>query len=175
MNRDYILGMQNQPIHFNRLTRDMFTTREIIHHLAWTCRYNGNMRKWYSNAEHSIHCSLMHPEREVQRAALIHDFGEFITGDVLGPIKRFLPDYTAFAESIQSQMNFFYLGRHVLPEQVKEIDKRMTATEMLYLRGWEGASIEPYTTCFFFSWEKEEAQFQLTRRFRELFPEVLDV
>lgn len=64
---------------------------DIAHHLAMLCRYGGAVSRFYSVAEHAVlvHDLLRHQgaERELLRAALLHDAAEAYLGDMVSPLK----------------------------------------------------------------------------------------
>lgn len=64
---------------------------DIAHGLAYTCRWNGATKSYYSVAEHCCRmCDLADtPERKV--TALFHDAEEAYWGDIIKPLKNLLP------------------------------------------------------------------------------------
>ena len=65
--------------------------RDVVHSLAYTCRYGGHCRRFYSVAEHSIHCHDLAVEMKLSGvvclAALLHDAGEAYWHDLARPLK----------------------------------------------------------------------------------------
>lgn len=54
---------------------------DIAQGLSNACRYNGQCRRFYSVAEHSVHVASLAPER-LRLAALLHDATEAYMGDL---------------------------------------------------------------------------------------------
>lgn len=84
---------------FNPLQPDMGMMTPI--NLAWGlangCRFAGQIRVFYSVAQHSVLvAALADPDMATQRAALLHDGDEaFGLPDLASPVKHAFPDYVA--------------------------------------------------------------------------------
>ncbi|NJR80428.1 YfbR-like 5'-deoxynucleotidase [Sphingomonas corticis] len=110
-----------------------FTVGDIAQGLAFTCRFAGQCREFYSVAEHSIHTSQIVPER-FALAALMHDAAEAFIGDVTRPLKSLLPDYKAIEKEIERVIfERFGLGDLPYSDEVKTADLRMLAAEQAAL------------------------------------------
>lgn len=67
--------------------------------LSNICRFSGHCHKFYSVAEHSVHCSnVVAPEFAF--AALMHDTTEAYVGDMIRPIKKFIPDFSVMEKGV---------------------------------------------------------------------------
>lgn len=174
--KKYIRSMNNVKVEFLDIKPNMIRIDSILLHLAKTCRYHGMVSGWYSNAEHSILCSLKGTDDYIKKAALIHDFGEYITGDVASPVKKLCPDYDKMCEEVQSKINYHFLGCYNLPSEVKSIDSMMTATEQRFLRNApvEDLDAEPFFDVAFTQWDWRDAYIEITHYFRKLFPDYHD-
>lgn len=68
--------------------------REIARALAQQCRYAGNVNRYYSVAEHSIHIAAwlqdQGADRDLVLAGLLHDAAEAYTGDITWPMQAVL-------------------------------------------------------------------------------------
>lgn len=173
----YIRSLNGMKITFLDLKREQIQVNTILLHLAKACRYNGMVDGWYSNAEHSYLASYRGSNRFTERALLVHDFGEFITNDVPGPVKTQCPDYAKLCKEVQDFMYFHFLGTSIIPDEVKQVDLRLYATEQYKLRtsepeDYEG--IKPYDDVLFRKWEWREAHTKIKARFHQLFPEYQD-
>lgn len=174
----YIRSHDNVKTTFLDLKHEQIRVEAAFISLAKTCRYNGLLDGWYSNAEHSLLCCELAPTIRIARYCLIHDFGEYITGDMPGPIKTQCPDYKALCEQVQNFMYWHFLGTSAnIPEEVDIIDKRLYATEQKYLRNAPDEDLnglEPYSHVIFHQYERQEAYERLKAQFEALFPDYKD-
>jgi len=67
--------------------------------LSNICRFSGHCHKFYSVAEHSVHCSRVVPP-EHAFAALMHDTTEAYVGDMIRPIKKYDETFSAMEEGV---------------------------------------------------------------------------
>lgn len=105
---------------------------DIAHSLAQQPRFNGHSLKFYSVAQHSVLVSkIVHPSQAL--AALFHDASEAYTGDIISPLKKFLP---AEFKQIEIKIeNAIFKKFNINPETVdhkdiKKADKIVLVTEM---------------------------------------------
>lgn len=105
-----------------------FDIEDIAHGLAHVCRFSGQCRKFYSVAQHSVILSEnVLPEYSME--ALLHDATEAYIGDIPGPLKAFLPEYSAVEARIWTAL----AQRFDLPPEpsmaVKVADSRILGDE----------------------------------------------
>ncbi len=83
-----------------------FTFRDIAKALSKICRYGSQCDRFYSVAEHSLHCSNVAKDdclgREVQAACLMHDAAEAFIGDIIKPLKNLLPQYLEIEAKLEA-------------------------------------------------------------------------
>lgn len=95
-NRDpvwYTFGDDARLVDLWRLSPDDVTVKRIARGLGNICRYSGQVRTYYSVAEHSILVASQVPQ-EHQMAALLHDASEALgLGDLPAPVKALCPAY----------------------------------------------------------------------------------
>jgi 5'-deoxynucleotidase YfbR-like HD superfamily hydrolase len=91
-----IQPVMNDPVRMGKTGRmvDPFSLsimdldlRDIAHHLARICRFNGGATGHYSVAEHSIRVAGKLP-KELKLWGLLHDAGETYLGDITRPVKK---------------------------------------------------------------------------------------
>lgn len=114
---------------------DQITIEDIATGLSNVCRFNGQIKQWYSVAEHSIHVAELVP-KEYKLQALLHDATEAYICDVPTPLKRMLgAQYAAVeervADSIGAALKVDLLN---LPDCVKMADRIMLLSERDYLQ-----------------------------------------
>lgn len=180
--KGYITTVSGQRVSLLNPQRNQIKIDDVAHHLAWKCRFNAHMNRWYSNAEHLINCANMAGDNlALRRKLFVHDTGEFVTGDLTTPVKRMFADYKKFCDDFQDFMYMIFCGDKMEPSQLKVIDQRMTATEMKHLRVHtdEDITTEPYDIpkemYEFRCMERDQAKFWWLTHFRVLFPEYKDV
>ena len=151
----------------------IFTIEDIAQGLAFTARFSGQTAKgrWYSVAEHSVVASW-HVAPENALAALMHDATETFIRDVPAPLKRKLPDYLRYEQKIEAAVLARFGIALPLPDEVKNIDMRLLATEqqqvMENFDDWEVLrGVDPLPIRLGF-WERGEAMTNFLRRFEEL-------
>lgn len=177
MSRPYITVRGGRKIHFLDFDPKEIKIEDIAWHLARQCRFNGHLDLWYSTAEHSINCANQAHDVYLKKICLIHDAAEFVFGDLVHPVKTLCSDYTSLIKDFESKLYSHFLGE--VPYdfdllRLKLIDDRMTATEMLYLRGCI-LDQAPYDRFKFacMDWLSAYSAYMLS--FRNLFPEYKDV
>lgn len=109
---------------------DQFTIEDIANNLSKICRFNGQLRDWYSVAEHSIHVAELVP-KEFKLQALLHDASEGYICDIPTPLKRILGDaYSDIEQRIQGAIAVkFGVPLISLAPCVKQADMVMVVTE----------------------------------------------
>lgn len=101
---------------------------DIAHALSNQCRFGGHTTKFYSVAEHSIHCAdMVGPEYAL--AALMHDAGEAYLVDVPSPIKIVLPQYIEIEDRLMRVIAGKYGFEWPMHHMVKRADKAMLDME----------------------------------------------
>lgn len=88
--------------------------RDIAWALAHQCRYNGHCRFFYSVAEHSVILSKTFHDAGLARQALLHDAAEAYIGDMIRPLKRFVPQFLEVEAAFESVI----FARFGLPEEL---------------------------------------------------------
>lgn len=73
--------------------------------LSKICRFGGHCPRFYSVAEHSVHCVRVARSEGVTlsglRAILLHDAAEAYVGDVVKPLKAMLPSYAEIESRVE--------------------------------------------------------------------------
>jgi hypothetical protein len=130
---------------------DNIEIEDICHALSHQCRFNGHTRHFYSVAQHSILVSAEVP-REDELWGLLHDASEAYMGDMVGPLKRVMPEYRELERRLMDEVCKEFGLPPGMPQSVKMADWRMLATEKRDLipspepRPWDSLEgIDPYS------------------------------
>lgn len=100
--------------------------RDIAHALANICRWGGHTAEFYSVAEHSILVSHVCSD---PRWGLLHDATEAYLGDIVRPLKRFLPMYAQLEEAWTRSIATALGLPLSLPEDLKACDDTIALME----------------------------------------------
>lgn len=96
--------------------------------LGKICRYGGHCLRFYSVAEHSwLVAHACPPEHRMW--GLLHDATEAYLGDVIRPLKRFIPGYHEIEDTLARVIAEHFNLPWPMPEAVKEIDNRILLDE----------------------------------------------
>lgn len=121
-------------LRFNPLeaTADDIRIEDIAHSLPLICRGNGQVRTFFSVAQHCINCAREAEargySRRVQLACLLHDAAECYLSDVPRPLKQFLPEYHIYEDRMLELIYTKFMGSNVTGDEnrlVREIDDVM--------------------------------------------------
>ena len=140
--------------------------------LSHLCRYNGHCKKFYSVAEHSVHCSHYVASGH-EFTALMHDATEAYVGDLIRPIKRFTPNFQEAEDLVWAALcERFDLPRE-MPEEVHYVDNLVLVTNGAKLMEEWGIPIKPVDDLVICQGEvepmhPEEAEKAFLARFHEL-------
>lgn len=109
---------------------------DIAQALSMICRYNGQVKYFYSVGQHSILCALLARRRNlgprIELLALLHDAAEAYMCDATPPVKKGLVGFKTMERRIQQAI---YEAFEIRPpsdqeqKTVKELDLTMRATE----------------------------------------------
>lgn len=149
--------------------------RDIGHGLSMMCRFTGQVRRFYSVAEHCVHCSrLVKPEFALQ--ALMHDASEAYIADINRPMKHFTPIGDSYKKIEKRIMDLIYTKFGMPTEEPKEVkdadtamllaEKSQLMTALLWDTNWAGGitSADTQVRC----WSPEIAETVFLYRFYEL-------
>ncbi len=113
---------------------------DIIHGLSNIGRYGGQSWSFYPVAEHCLHVSAQlyrtYGDNLLALCGLLHDAPEAYFGDVVGPLKRLLPEYMSlennFARVVEQRFHLPYFSLD--DPRVDDIDKAIVPWEMSMIR-----------------------------------------
>lgn len=127
----YWLGTNTgNVIDLNNPAYDQITIEDIATGLSNICRFNGQIKRFYSVADHCVNVASLVPKK-YKAAALLHDASEAFICDIPTPLKRYLGDtYLELEERIQEIIGRrFDVELTPLADTIKEADKIMAVSE----------------------------------------------
>jgi hypothetical protein len=150
---------------------DQIDIRDIAHSLAYTCRYTGHSKKFYSVAEHSILVSYLAID---PLAGLLHDSSEAYITDIASPIKPHLANYKELEDNIMNKIAAKFGFTYPLDHDIKDCDATQLKTEakhLLHSKGQPWAYLYPTKRPHGITpncWGPEEAEKKFLERFEEV-------
>lgn len=114
---------------------EQISLTDIAHNLSKICRFNGQIKQFYSVAQHSMYVAALVPPR-LKLQALLHDASEAYICDVPTPFKRMLGDVYKDVETRVQIAIGEKLGCDLseLHPAVKIADRIMLVTERDFLQ-----------------------------------------
>ena len=100
---------------------------DIAHSLSLTCRFAGQVDRFYSVAEHSINCLIISEyfnySNKEQLYTLLHDASEAYICDIPSPLKKLLPDYKKYEKNLQNKIFDAFNLERLSDDEYKKIKK----------------------------------------------------
>lgn len=106
----------------------------IANALSKVCRFGGHTPKFYSVAEHLLHCVDVASQHGIEgkalQAVILHDAAEAYIGDVVKPLKVLLPEFAVIEARIEAVIGQrFRVSFEEHHETIKRFDRMMLKTE----------------------------------------------
>lgn len=101
--------------------------------LSRNCRFAGHVKHFYSIAQHAVNVSLIVALGH-EKEALLHDTSEFVTNDMVTPLKAMMPDFRVVEHRIESRLCAHFGVPHPMSPAVKLADLQMLRIERAHLR-----------------------------------------
>jgi hypothetical protein len=146
---------------------------DIAHSLALQCRFNGHSIFFYSIAQHSVLVSKI-VSSEQALAALFHDASESYTGDIVSPLKKFLPpEFKEIEKGIEKVIFEHFKIKNVDYCEIKKADKIALFTERRDLMKkphskWDDEGLFKPHPDKIIPLNPEKAEYEFLERYREL-------
>jgi len=116
---------------FNPKQKDI-VIEDIAHSLSLICRFTGHTEDLYSVGQHSLLVMELCPE-EFKLEGLTHDFPEAYITDLATPVKRKMPNYKEFENTLHTAIAKKFHLQFPMPKIIKEIDQEVFRMEWAYL------------------------------------------
>lgn len=146
---------------------------DIAHALAYSCRFGGHARFFYSVAQHSVLVSEICDEEDALWG-LLHDAAEAYVGDMIRPLKRtvVMSSYRTIEKNVQEAICEKFGLRYEMPASVHRADNMLLATEARDVMGGEtrtwNLTQRPLPKLRIASMTPEQAEARFLMRFAEL-------
>ena len=132
---------------------EQLDVRDIAHALSLICRGSGQVRCFFSVAQHCLACereaAARGCSRAIRLACLLHDASEAYMADVPKPIKdNLLPQYRQYEDALLACVYDKFIGRAPTAEElaaVVEIDRAMLCCDLHLLLGTDAPLPESRT------------------------------
>lgn len=122
-------GRLVDPFNLNSIE---ITAEQLAKPLAKLCRYSGQINRFYSVAEHTVHLINAAP-LHLKRAVALHDLNEGLTNDLPRPFKQRLPQYVEFEKSVQQWIFHKFDEPWENMAAIADLDFNICADEMIQL------------------------------------------
>lgn len=146
-NDDYIIVLSDgRPFSLSDPKPEDIDILHIAHALSNICRWTGQVKTFYSVAEHCLDVAWLVPP-ELELTGLLHDASEAYIGDIASPLKWLLADRAPgvlreIEDNIHRAISKRFGTVYPFPPEIKHADKVAAATERRDLiPGWQDHGI----------------------------------
>lgn len=139
-------------------TPEMLCIEDIAHALSMQPRFGGHLPRFYSVAEHSVHC-VWRVIYQHRLAALLHDASEAYLMDIPKPIKLRLTNYKEIEDTLMKLIAQKFGFQYPLHPDIKKADTTMLELE------WKGIMLGETS---FPTLTQQEAKDKFLKLFNEL-------
>ena len=134
-----------------------FRRDDIAHALSMKPRWNGQLRTFYSVAQHCcLVCDYLPPEYKAD--GLMHDSPEAYMADVPSPLKALIPGYRIIEDRVYTAISARWGLSEIIPDKVKAVDREFLQ------KAWYGLMLKTHVfghEC----WDQERAKQEFIFRF----------
>jgi hypothetical protein len=167
----WVNTISGEPFYLSQPEKSIVIVSDIAYGLSNLCRFSGQMREFYSVAQHCCLVSDLMPTPELALQGLLHDAAEAYTGDLTSPMKSLMNGYKEQIEIPIEREIFRQLGvPFPMDPEVKKGDLKALATEIRDLMNgylWQEGVPEPMSEVLI-AWPAEWGRKAWLRRFNEL-------
>lgn len=147
--KSWVITLSGKRFNILKPDPDMVKIEDIACALARQARFNGHTRFFYSVGQHSCIGAEVSPTKDIALQMLFHDATECYVGDLVSPVKALCPDFEVIESRIHWAISQKFNIDYPLPKVVKQIDRRLLATEVRDLitkdlASWNIAEDEPF-------------------------------
>lgn len=147
--KSWVITLSGQRFSILNPDPEAVMLEDIACALARQARFNGHTRFFYSVGQHSCLGAEVSPTKDIALHMLFHDATEAYIGDLVSPVKALLPDFEVIESRIHWAISKKFNLEFPLPKVVKQIDRRLLATEVRDLitkdlRSWHIGEDEPF-------------------------------
>lgn len=132
--------VSGEVVSLHQPTPEMIFIDDIAHALGNICRFGGQVKRFYSVAQHCLVVAAMAPDN-IKMEALLHDASEAYLGDVIKPLKVILGHvYTDIEDKFMCAITsrFGLETKHM--ELIKPLDNLALEVEFEYMHKGDRAS-----------------------------------
>lgn len=145
------LTRTGRVIDFEDPSPDEISLEDIATGLSQVCRFSGQISRFYSVAEHSLHVAA-HMPSHLKVWGLLHDATEAYMGDVPRPVKLLCPDYKVIEARLEEAVMLHFNLDPLTDQQrvtLKTADSRCLLSEARDLKvglntDWKDVPYDPY-------------------------------
>lgn len=133
---DYIALDNGTKLSLTKPDTKVMNIENIANALSMQCRFNGQISRFYSVAQHCLLVSEIAEKADSSHAfvGLMHDATEAYIGDLSSPIKQMLPDYQKLETLIWKKLCQRYELPTQLPKEIHIYDHIALITEASQLQ-----------------------------------------
>ena len=147
--KSWVITLSGKRFNILKPDPDAVKIEDIACALARQARFNGHTRFFYSVGQHSVLGAEVSPTKDIALQMLFHDATEAYIGDLVSPVKALCPDFELIESRIHWAISQKLNLEFPLPKVVKQIDRRLLATEVRDLitkdlASWNIGADEPF-------------------------------